>query len=183
LSGEKPYRIVSAPTAERSEEMLFVERESNRIYHGNVSHSEGHASVALGSCSSVCVILDVAWLPDGSGFVYSRYESNSVIGPGPPESGALYRYDFATGQSREIMRFPDEAIGKLSIAPDGEAIVFERGPYFHGDPDTFRWGPRVLCPCQLWTLDMNSSNLQMLVEDGRAPAWSPTVPTVSVVGR
>ena len=94
----------------------------------------------------------------GSGFVFSRYESDSIVDTRPPEFGALYHYDFATGQSREILRLPDEAIGKLSVAPDGGAIVFERGPYFRHDPSRFRWGPRVFCPCQLWTIDMNGLN-------------------------
>lgn len=170
---DQPYRIVSALLAERSTEMLFVELNSNRIYHGDILNPASHTFVDLGRCPAIhCTVLEVAWLPDGSGFVFSRYELL--------QGGGLYRYDFATGQSSEIVRIPGEAIGKLSIAPDGQVIVFERGPRLDDSNDRFYWGPRVLCPCQLWTVGSDGSNLQMLVEDGRAPAWSPPLPDVPV---
>ncbi len=180
---DRPYRIVSAPTAERGDEMLFLELESGGIYHGDVINPASHMLVDLGSCPAFrCTNLDITWLPDSSGFVFSQYQS-SISTSDPPEGGVLYRYDFATGQASEIIRIPDEAIGKLSIAPDGDTIVFERGPRLDDALDRFRWGSRVLCPCQLWTVDHTGSNLAMLLADGRAPAWSPTAPPVSVTAR
>lgn len=83
----------------------------------------------------------------------------------------LYRYTFADEELTEIVRLPGEVIGKLAVAPDGEAIVFERGASLGDSVEAMSWGPTVLCPCELWRVDSDGSGLRQLVADGRAPAW------------
>jgi hypothetical protein len=108
-------------------------------------------------------ILGLAWLPDGSGFVYAVTEGDYFS----EDRGAnLFEYNFATGQKQRLTNFSGEFAGPLSIAPDGQQIVFERAAtmaefgYDLVDPD-------------LWIVNRDGSGLRLLVENGRTPAWSP----------
>lgn len=173
----KLYRTVFAPTAARADDMLFLQNEalSDRVYYGTTANAASSRAVDLGRCPQItCDLLDIAWLPDGSGFIVARYEHEALSTP----SGALYRYSFAEHRLTEIVRLPGEAIGKLAVAPDGSAIVFERGPSLTNRTDEVFWGPAVQCPCALWRVNSDGSGLRQLVADGRAPAWSATEPTV-----
>lgn len=114
----------------------------------------------------------VAWLPDGSGFVYSCYESGLRFA-----RSAIYRYDFQQGRSSEILRLDNGLIGALDVSPDGRMIVFERASRLDPEYGGKVGGPevldRLLCPCSLWLVNVDGSNMRQLVADGRAPAWSP----------
>jgi hypothetical protein len=111
-------------------------------------------------------------LPDGSGFIVARRESNAASQS--TQSGVLYRYTFADEELTEIVRLPGEVIGKFAIAPNGAEIVFERGAALDANSEAVYWGPTVLCPCELWRVDSDGDGLERLVADGRAPAWSTT---------
>ncbi|MEJ2611616.1 MAG: hypothetical protein P8179_16450 [Candidatus Thiodiazotropha sp.] len=114
-------------------------------------------------------MLNVAWVPDGSGVVFSLYEDSFTNGT----YGAIYYYDLATSQITEIFRLENQALGNLSVSPDGETIVFERSSSLDGSLDTLDNGARLLSPCSLWLVDRDGSNLRQLTEDGRQPAWTP----------
>jgi hypothetical protein len=95
------------------------------------------------------------WLPDGSGFVYSVTESFDSY-------ANIYAYSFASGQVTRLTSFTDEFAVQLSVSPDGQQIVFERVTdlYFSSEP------------ASLWIMNRDGSGLRLLVENGRAPAWS-----------
>jgi Tol biopolymer transport system component len=120
----------------------------------------------------------VAWLPDGSGFVFSRVEAGSSLGNPPPAGGAIYEYTFAGGRLRELLRLPGEAIGRLTVSPDGQTLAFERAARLDDSVARVTRGPRLLCPCDLYLAGRNGSNLRLLVRDARAPAWSLVAPSV-----
>ncbi|NJM08149.1 hypothetical protein HC891_21120 [Candidatus Gracilibacteria bacterium] len=146
------YRVVFAPTAARGDEMLFLQNEAliDLLWHATTANAAGRRQIDLGACPRLsCELLDVAWLPDGSGFIIARYETRYKSG-GPPAGGVLYRYRFADEALTEILRLPNEIIGKLALAPDGSSIVFERGERLVDAVTASTWGPAVQCPCALW---------------------------------
>ena len=103
----------------------------------------------------------LAWLPDGSGFVYSRTEQNAYF---EKVRANILHYNFATGQSTSVTNFAAQFAGRLSVSPDGGQIVFELAESY----DYGGMGPR-----DLWIVDLDGSNAHLLMSGARAPAWSP----------
>lgn len=123
----------------------------------------------LGTCpATLCTVVGLAWLPDGSGFLFSRFEKGRN-----GSTSAIYRYTFADQTIDEIFRITNQIIGRLDASPDGSSIVFERDDQLDETLDYFWLKPLLLCPCQLWIVEIDGSNARMVVSDGRAPAWSP----------
>jgi hypothetical protein len=139
-----------------------------------------HELIDLGLCDGLCTITGIAWLPDGSGFVFARFEEVVGASGGFETSSAIYRYTFAGSQMSEVYRIQDFVIGRLDMSPDGSRIVFERSDRFDESVENLWLAPLLLCPCQLWTVNSDGANAAMLVSDGRAPVWSPApLPTVT----
>jgi hypothetical protein len=105
-------------------------------------------------------VFDIAWLPDGSGFISSQHEDHA---------GVIYRYTFADKSLTEIARVTKASIGKVAVSPDGTSIVFERG--LDAGLAVVNHGEGVTCPCSIWTVNIDGSEMHQLVADGRAPAW------------
>jgi hypothetical protein len=179
LTSDKLYLVARGPAPAQHDQLLFVQNGTlnTPIYLGSVADLATAAYIDVGECPrTVCKVTGLAWLPDGSGFVFSRVESGPGLTNPPPEGGALFQYSFVTQQTEEILRLPDEVIGKLSLAPDGATIAFERALQLDESVSAIPFGPRALCPCSLWLVGRDGSSLRQLVSDGRAPAWSPVAP-------
>jgi Tol biopolymer transport system component len=165
----KMFRAVAGPTEERKDDILYLYHSGlyDFIYYITTDAGARPANLNIGSCQITCSILDIAWLPDGSGFVISRREQlrSEYI-------SVLYRYTFAERALEPIIRLSGKIMGKLSISPSGDAIVFERGSSYSIDVNGN--GPGLYCPCSIWRVNMDGSDLHQLVEDGRAPAWGKT---------
>jgi hypothetical protein len=182
VTTDKLYLLARGPAPSRTNELLFVQTGATRnfIYQGTVDNLLNAPLVDVGDCErTVCKILGLEWLPDASGFVFARYERGYSLTNPPPEGAAIYVYSFATQQSTEVLRLPSEVIGRLSIAPDGNTIAFERAPNLDTAVSTVTFGPAALCPCSIWTVRTDGSGLRQLVADGRAPAWSSTTPAAA----
>jgi hypothetical protein len=178
VSSDQLFLLAMGPPAQ-ADQMLFVQNgaTNNFIYRAPINDAEQNRLVDLGLCPRTsCDILGIAWIPDGSGFFFSRYESGSSLGNPPPAGGAIYRYTFANSRFTEIFRTPGQAIGRISVAPDGATLAFERAASLDGAIDTVRTGPRLLCPCSIWLIGANGADPRQLVADGRAPAWSQRAP-------
>lgn len=142
-------------------------RPNDLLYVGNaVFDSEGVYLVEAGAATageklvSYEVYEDIrglAWLPDGSGFIYSVEESEFF----ESVRANLFSYTFATRQVKRLTNFEDEFAGILSVSPDGQRIVFERSTA-EEDGET-----------DLWIINRDGTGLELLVANGRAPAWSP----------
>jgi hypothetical protein len=182
VARDKLYALARGPAGARENQLLYGENGAvhTPIYLGTVDNLVNASVVDVGDCQrTFCKVLGLEWLPDGSGFVFSRIESGSSLTNPPPEGGAIYVYDFASGTSTEVLRLPNEVIGRLSVAPNGNTIAFERAPNLDAAASTVTFGPAALCPCSIWTVGRDGSGLTQLVADGRAPAWSSTTPAAA----
>jgi hypothetical protein len=100
-------------------------------------------------------VIDLKWLPDGSGFL--------VAVPSDAATSNIYAYQFASRQLTPITHFSNEIAGHFSVAPDGQTIVFERAATMDS-------------PADLWLIDRDGSNLRLLVRGAVRPAWSARAP-------
>lgn len=101
----------------------------------------------------------IAWLPDGSGFVFSVDELNDMF---EPEKSNIFEYNFATKQTKRITNFSNQFAGGLSVSPDGRQIVFDRAN--SKEPDAIT---------DLYIINRDGSGLRLLASNGRAPDWGP----------
>ena len=113
---------------------------------------------------------DIAWLPDGSGFLFSLFYAELGY------FSDIYEYDFATQAITQVTpTLNDESeyggARGLSISPDGQQIVFERAVYMSDAPSS------------LWIMNIDGTDLHKLLDDAGSPAWGPTpsfpVPTIT----
>jgi hypothetical protein len=121
------------------------------------STSPGDALVPVGD-SMGHILLGLAWLPDSSGFLYSKTE-------GFNEYANIYEYSFATGTSTPLTNYSNGYPRQLSISPDGAHVVYE----FQANGD---WAD-LIYDLDLWMMDRNGDGQTMFVQNARAPAWSP----------
>ena len=97
-----------------------------------------------------------AWLPDGSGFVYTL-------------DNYIYEYTLASSQIITLATFYNEYVDNPSVSPDGNYVVFERMT-------------SGISPIQydLWVLNRsNPVEMWPLTTDGRSfnPDWSQATPS------
>jgi TolB protein len=108
--------------------------------------------------SSIDRMLDLKWLPDGSGFLFVKtgdFNANSNI----------YEYTFTPPSVTQITNFTDEFAGYLSLSPDGQYVVFERAPTMDSMTD-------------LWLMQRDGSDMRLLVSGAMRPAWSSQAPQI-----
>ena len=99
-------------------------------------------------------LADLHWLPNGSGFLYSR--QNALL----DEAINIHLYDFTSKTSRQITRFTDQFVRRFTVSPDGKLIAFERVTALDG-------------PSDLWVMGADGSNPRLLVRQAEIPAWNP----------
>jgi TolB protein len=96
------------------------------------------------------LMLEVEWLPDASGFLFSLSTGAAAN---------LYRYDFATKEAKQLTRFDGEFLRSFAVSPDGQSVVFERAKQFNDQhPD-------------LWVMRLDGGDMRLLVRDGSSPSW------------
>jgi hypothetical protein len=169
------FLVTPGRSAETADQLLAGVRQSpgvSNIFRAPIADAGQREFIDLGNCDLFCDVAGLAWLPDGSGFVFSRFEER-LTDSGIEMSSVIYAYTFADQQLTALYQIPNLAIGRLDVSPDGSQIVFERGDQFDETIENYWLEPLLLCPCQLWIVNRDGTNAQMLVSDGRAPAWSP----------
>ncbi len=145
------------PTAATADQILFQGNGDDGI--GIYLAKEGDTTIGQPLLTTGFeLIRGLAWLPDGSGFVYSvqEYENYEVA------RANIFEYTFATKQIKRLTNFPDTYTGQLSVSPDGKQLVFDRSTAKDTSGTT-----------DVWIMNRDGSGQRLLVSNGYAPAWSP----------
>lgn len=142
------------PTTSTANQLLYTENASG---DSSVYRTEGgkHPGQKLTTYSDIeyQLLLDLHWLPDGSGFLYS----NQTL---MRDSANIFRYDFNTRKVTQITRLASEFTGSFSISPDGHWVVFERSKSLDENRNI-----------DLWITRIDGSDGRLLVRNGFAPSW------------
>ncbi len=162
-----PGRVAWGPTPATADQYLYssgmnvFKDNIGGIYLNTVGDTSGGTQLILSYDYSAEYIHDIAWLPDGSGFLFSKFHVELGY------FSDIYEYDFATQEITQLTpTFNDESqyggARGLSISPDGRQIVFERAVYLSDAPSS------------LWIMNIDGTDLHKLLDDAGSPAWGPT---------
>jgi TolB protein len=152
------------PTAATANKILYQgysgDRDGDNIYLATEGSTDAGEHLLTITSEEFGLIRGLAWLPDGSGFVYAveEYQDYEVA------RANLFEYTFATRQPKRLTNFANAFAGQLSISPDGSQIAFEHS-----------MAKDVSAPHDLWLVNRNGSNPRLLVANASAPAWRPNV--------
>jgi TolB protein len=150
-----------SPLSSQADQVLAAETDfsagEGHIYR--MTEGSGDRGAPLVSYPDYVQILDLRWLPDGSGFLFAAVRFEDVI----DESSNLYEYSFSASRVHKITALANEYVRGFSISPDGQRVVFERTTDLSGQSD-------------LWIVQRDGSGLRLLVSNANSPAWNPTRP-------
>ena len=121
-----------------------------------VTEGSGSKGTLVATLTDYVRLIDIHWLPDGSGFILAR--TGGLL----DENVNLYQYSFS-GSVQQLTSFSGEYARRFSISPDGQRIVFERVSTLDG-------------PSDLWIVGRDGSNPHLLVANAGFPAWNPQRP-------
>ncbi len=166
------YRVYMSPSPALSDkdDMLILENRPTKdgiLFAEDYTNAIDIGGLAVPCSEFSCEIMDVAWLADGTNILLSNYEEPAASGT---RKGVIYERIGA--DYKPLLTLPNEVIGTLSVSQDGSTIAFTRASRVH-DQFTRQRGPRALCPCDIWLVDRDGSNLRLLKRDARAPAFRP----------
>ena len=110
-------------------------------------------------------IHDIEWLPDGSGFLFTKFYVELGY------YSDIFEYNFATQSITQLTpslndESSDGGARGLSISPDGQQIVFERAVYLNDSTSS------------LWIMNRDGSGLHKLADDAGRPAWGLKDPSM-----
>ena len=146
------------PTDTTADQLIYLD-ERNYTDKGEVelyrvserSATRGSPILTLGNYVR---LVDLRWLPDGSGFLYAR--QNALT----DEAINIHAYDFASRTTRQITSFTGQFVRRFAISPDGRFIVFEQVTALDS-------------PSDLWVMGIDGSSPRLLVRQAEIPAWNP----------
>lgn len=146
------------PTAATADQLIYLD-ERNYTDKGEVelyrvserSTTPGSPILTLGNYVR---LVDLRWLPDGSGFLYAR--QNALT----DEAINIHAYDFASRTTRQVTNFTGQFVRRFAISPDGRFIVFEQVTALDS-------------PSDLWVMGIDGSSPRLLVKQAEIPAWNP----------
>jgi WD40-like Beta Propeller Repeat len=144
------------PTPALENQLLYTENGSGESSIFRITEGGTHPGTKLVAFSNIeyQLLLDLHWLPDGSGFLYS----NQTL---MRDSANIFRYDFASRKVVQVTQLENEFARNFSISPDGKWIVFERAKTVDKDQEA-----------DLWIARIDGSNMRLLVRNGIEPAWA-----------
>jgi hypothetical protein len=156
------HHLAWSPLPAQADQLLYAaqEFEGSGIYRVTAG-SQDRGELLVPTDGIWERVLGLAWLPDGSGFVYAITEDYEV-------RSNLFEYNFASGQVKRLTDFAGDYAGYPSVSPNGQQIVFARTSDLQG------------AQVDLWAMNRDGGGLRLLVEDGSVPSWSlhaPVTPT------
>jgi hypothetical protein len=159
-----PNLVAWGPTAATKDQYLYFSKDDPLFENieGVYLNTAGDASggtmlVPINGYYGAEVVYDIEWLPDASGFLFTkRYIDLGTFAD-------IFEYNFATEEITQLTYLPDDESARgLSISPDGQYIVFE-------------WVTEVWDPTSsLWIMNRDGSGLRKLADDAGRPAWGQT---------
>ena len=156
VPGTAPTLVAWGPDAAHSDLYLYFAKDDG-IYLNTLANLGGGTKLVEVVAFEGETVFDIEWLPDASGFLYSKKYVNLGIWTN------IFEYSFLTGESTEITHLPDDNEARaFSLSPDGQQIVFE----WVTEP----WDPTS----DLYIINRDGTGLRPLVEDAGRPAWGPT---------
>lgn len=171
--GDFPYyaELFSwGPPGPRANQLLYSawpqDLSGEYIYLGTAgSTSPGDHIVDIGERLGQ-TLLGLAWLPDSSGFLFSKTG-------GFNDYANIYEYSFASGTATPLTNYTSGYPRGLSISPDGAHVVYEYQANGTWTDLTY--------DLDLWMMDRDGNGQTLFVQNARTPAWSPVAvpePTV-----
>ena len=144
------------PTAALENQLLYTFNAGGDSSIYRIAEGGTHPGTKLVAFSDIeyQLLIDLHWLPDGSGFLYS----NQTL---MRDSANIFRYDFASRKVTQVTRLENEFARNFSVSPDGKWIVFERAPTVDKDQEA-----------DLWIVGVDGSNMRLLVRNGFEPSWA-----------
>ncbi len=100
------------------------------------------------------LLLDLHWLPDGSGFLFA----NQTL---MRDSSNIFRYDFASRKQTQVTHLENEFARNFSVSHDGKWVVFERAKTLDKDQEA-----------DLWIVGIDGKEMRLLVRNGFEPSWN-----------
>ncbi len=138
-----------------SKDDLIVENIEG-IYLNSVGDTSGGTKlVPISAYYGAEVVYDIEWLPDASGFLFTKRYVNYGI------YTDIFEYNFATKEITQLTSLGDNSARGFSISPDGQQVVFERVDEY----DT---------TSSLWILERDDLDVYKLIDDAGRPAWGQT---------
>lgn len=144
------------PTPALANQLLYTENASGDSSIYRITEGGTHPGTKLIPFSDIQyqLLIDLQWLPDGSGFLFS----NQTL---MRDSANIFRYDFASRKVVQVTRLENEFARTFSVSPDGKSIVFERAKTVDKDKEA-----------DLWIVGVDGGNMRLLVRNGFEPSWS-----------
>jgi hypothetical protein len=106
---------------------------------------------------------DLKWLPDGTGFLYSKNyyrDSDSKL------VSNIFHYDIASKKHRQVTDLQDGYAQRFSVSPSSKWIVYEKCTIDEEKAETLDFKTS-----DLWIIGINGSGDRLLVKNGMSPAW------------
>jgi hypothetical protein len=143
------------PTAAEANNILYYSYLNDGIYIVAAGSSDAGEQIITTARDEL--ILDLQWLPDASGIVFTK--------TGPLLASAnVYRYIFGASAIDQLTFFDDTFARDITISPDGQYIVFDRA------------ATQTTLGADLWIMQQDGGGQQLLAPNGRAPSWSQQEP-------
>jgi WD40-like Beta Propeller Repeat len=159
-----PSLVAWGPTAATKDQYLYFSKDDpiieniEGIYLNTVGNASGGTKlVPISAYYGAEEVYDIEWLPDASGFLFTKRYINLGTFTN------IFEYNFATEEITQLTHLPDdEGARAFSISPDGQQVVFE-------------WVTEVWDPTSsLWIMNRDGSNMHKLANDAGRPAWGRT---------
>jgi Tol biopolymer transport system component len=143
------------PTPATANQVIYTENSSGGSNIFQMTEGGAHPGTKLTAFSDLDyqIATDLAWMPDGSGLLYSTVNTFR-------DSSNIFRYDLASKRTTQVTRMEKEFAREFSVSPDGRSVVFERCTDREKDEG-----------CDLWTVGSDGSGARLLVKNGQRPAW------------